>query len=296
MKEFKGVVVAMVTPFKEDGSVNYEQEEKLVRHFIKQGVNGILVSGGTGEYSTLSIEERKKVIACATEIIKDTEVFSIAGISCNATKDTVELAKYSGEVGADYVLALPPYAIPVSKTGMVDYFKEIKNSTNARLILYHFPGETNVELSAEEIVEMGREGIFDAVKDTASMEHTMELIVANGHKKNLKISNGFDSLVLASLASGADAIITAGANMVPNQFVKIYKLIKENNVAAAAAIYEEIMPLLNLQEKDGNTEVAICKYCLKLQGIDVGIPRKPVTDISNEAKEAVKKRFSEINY
>ncbi|MCC8024185.1 MAG: dihydrodipicolinate synthase family protein [Clostridium sp.] len=185
-------------------------------------------------------------------------------------------------------MALPPYAIPVTKEAMTDYFREIKANTSAGLMLYHFPGETNVELSPEEIVKMGREGIIDAVKNTTGMEHTMELIVENGHDQRLRISNGFDSLMLAALSCGTDAIITSGANMVPQQFVKIYNYIKNNDLHSARAVYNEIMPLLNLQEAEGSTEPGVCKYCLKLQGIDAGVPRKPVTDISEEAKEAVK--------
>lgn len=151
MKEFKGVVVAMVTPFHEDGSVNEEMVRTLTRHFIDQGVHGILVSGGTGEFTMMDIHERKKVISAAVETAKDTEVFIVAGITCNTTKDTVELAKYSGEIGADYVLALPPFAIPVTKEAMLEHFRAIKENTTAGLILYHFPGETGIEFSPEEI-------------------------------------------------------------------------------------------------------------------------------------------------
>ena len=219
MKEFKGVVVAMVTPFHEDGSVNEEMVRMLTRHFIDQGVHGILVSGGTGEFTMMDIYERKKVISAAVETAKDTEVFIVAGITCNTTKDTVELAKYSGEIGADYVLALPPFAIPVTKEAMLEHFRAIKENTTAGLILYHFPGETGIEFSPEEIVSWGREGLFVAVKNTTGMEHTMELILENAHNPNLKISNGFDSLALSALASGADALINAGSNITPRQYL-----------------------------------------------------------------------------
>ena len=113
MKELKGIVVAMVTPFKEDGSLNLEAEKKLVQYFIDKGVGGILVSGGTGEFTMMNVEERKQVIKTAVEVAKDTPVSIMAGITCNNTRDTVELAKFSGEVGADYVLVQPPHAIPV---------------------------------------------------------------------------------------------------------------------------------------------------------------------------------------
>ena len=165
-----------------------------------------------GEFTMMNVEERKQVIKTAVDAAKDSDVFILAGITCNSTNDTVELARYSGEVGAEYVLALPPHAVPITKEAMMDYFKAIKANTTSGLVLYHFPGETNITFSPEEIVEMGRSGLICAVKNTAGMEHTQELILANGHNPDLKITNGFDSLAFAAMACGADALINAGSN------------------------------------------------------------------------------------
>ncbi len=288
-KEFKGLVVAMVTPFHPDGSVNLEQEKVLVKHFVDKGVAGILVSGGTGEFTMMNLEERKQVIQTAVEAAKDTDVYIMAGITCNSTKDTVELAKFSGEAGADFVLALPPFAVPVTKEAMMEYFEAIKANTSCGLILYHFPGETNITFSPEEIVEMGNKGIICGVKNTTGMEHTMELILENKRHGSLKLSNGFDSLAFSALACGADALINAGSNMTPAQYVKIISLMQEGRYEEARKIYEAILPLLLFQEQNGNTEPGLCKYVLKLQGIDVGTPRKPIPDVSEASKETAKK-------
>ena len=295
MKEFKGVVAAMVTPFNEDGSINLTQEKNLVNYFIEKGIHGILVSGGTGEASLMNLNERKQAIKTASDILKDTELFCVAGVSCASTSDSIELAKYSSDAGVDYILVQPPHGYPVTKEGILSYFKEIKENIECGMILYHFPDETGVEFSPEEIVEMSRSGLFQAIKNTTSMEHTMELILENGHNSSTKIVNGFDSLVLASLSCGSDGILTSGVNMVPAQFVEIYNLIQKNNLQQAAQIYEAILPLLNLQEIEGNTEPGICKYCLKLLGVDAGIPRKPIEPISESAKIAVENALRKMN-
>lgn len=283
MKKFKDLVVAMVTPFHPDGSVNVEMEKKLVQHFIDSGVAGILVSGGTGEFPFMNLEERKTVIKTAAEVAKDTPVFILAGITCNTTSETVELAKYSGEVGADYVLVQPPHAAPVSHDGMVNYFKEIRDNTTCGLVLYHFPVETGITIDAEEIVEWGHEGLFKAVKNTASMEHTMELLLLNDNP-DLSVSNGFDALAFSALACGCDSLINAGSNMTPKQYAEIVRLMKAGEYDKAMKIYRAILPLLLFQEQSGNTEPGLCKYVLKLQGYDCGTPRKPVEDISEESK------------
>ena len=296
MKELKGIVVAMVTPFKEDGSLNLDAEKKLVRHFIDAGVGGLLVSGGTGEFTMMNVEERKQVIKTAVDEARDSDVSIMAGITCNNTKDTVELAAYSSEVGADYVLVQPPHAIPVRKEDMIAYFEEIKANTKCGMVLYHFPAETGVTFSPEEIVEMGRKGLFCAVKNTASMEHTQELILANAHDPSLKICNGFDSLALASMACGADYMINAGSNMAPVQYAKIIELVQEGKLEEAKKIYEAILPLMLYQEQEGNTEPGMGKFILREKGFEVGTPRKPVADIAPEcqkvARELLKKAES----
>lgn len=287
MKEFKGIIAAMVTPFNEDGSVNYEKEKNVINHFISKGIHGILASGGTGEASLMNITERKQVIKTACDMLADTDLFCIAGVSCSSTKETVELAEYASKSGADYILIQPPHGYPVTKAGMIEYFEEIKKNIDCGMVLYHFPAETGVEFSAEQIAEWGHAGLFQAVKNTTSMEHTMELILENGHSQKTKIVNGFDSLALASMASGSDGIITSGVNMVPGQFVEIYNLLQNNELKKAAELYEKIMPLLNLQEIEGNSEPGICKYCMSLQGIDAGIPRRPIEPVSEDAKKKV---------
>ena len=161
------------------------------------------------------------------------------------------------------------------------------------MVLYHFPAETGVTFSPEEIVEMGRKGLFCAVKNTAGMEHTMELILLNAHDPSLKICNGFDSLALASLACGADYLINAGANIAPAQYAKICELMQAGKYDEARAIYESILPLMLFQEQNGNTEPGMGKYILRLKGLDVGCPRLPVPDVTDEDKETAKKLLAQ---
>jgi dihydrodipicolinate synthase/N-acetylneuraminate lyase len=289
MKKFVGLTVAMVTPFNEDGTVNYEEEKKLIKHFIDKGVHGILVSGGTGEFTMMNLEERKQVIATAVDAAKGSNVYIMAGITANSTRDTVELGKFSGECGADFVLIQPPHAVPVTREAMVEYFETVKANTSCGMILYHFPAETGVEFSPEEIIEMGRKGIFVGVKNTAGMEHTTELIFGNEHNPDLLISNGFDSLAMSALVCGADALINAGSNMVPAQYVRLYELIKENKIEEARELYATILPLLLFQEQNGNTEPSLCKYVLSLQGFSPGEARKPIPSVTEESKAKAKK-------
>lgn len=293
MKKLEGIVAAMVTPMFADGSINFEETAKLVKHLFNQGLHGLLIGGGTGEYSMMSMDERKDLISCALDAAKGYDGYIIAGTSCHGTHNTVELSKFAGDAGADFVLVLPPYYMPTTKHGTLDYFKEVSQNTNAGLVIYHYPVGTNVNLTPAELVELGKEPNIAGVKNTYVMEHTMQLIVENAHADNFKVTTGLDTLILSTLACGGDGTITIGGNIFPAQFVQIYNLIKANDLDAARKIYEKIMPVLNQQLTAENPYPGPVKYCLELQGIPVGSPRKPVVTVDDEMKVRLKKLMAE---
>ena len=294
MKKLEGIVAAMVTPMFAGGRINFEETGKLVKHLFKKGLHGILVGGGTGEYNMMSMEERKELISCALEAAKGFDGYIIAGACCHGTHNTVELAKFAGDAGADFVLVLPPYYMPTTKQATLDYFKEVSQNTRAGLVIYHYPFGTNVELTPSELIGLGKEPNIAGVKNTHNMEHTMKMIVENAHSEKFKITTGLDTLILSTLACGGDGSITIAGNIFPAQFVQIYNHIKANDLRSAREIYEKIMPVLNLQLTPENPYPGPVKYCLELQGIPVGVPRKPVVTVDNDMKVKLKELMAKV--
>ena len=285
MKKFEGMVAAMVTPFHKDESLNLEEAARLVKHLFTKGLDGVLVGGSTGEYNLMSMDERKALIKCAAEAAKGFDGYLIGGASCYRTRDTVEMARYAGETGADFVLVLPPYYLTTSRQGIIDYFSEIADNTKARVIIYNFPLGTNVYIEPELLVELGKHPNIAGVKNTADMEHTLKLIQLNGHNEKFKICNGYEHLFLATLACGGDACMGIVQNIVPAQLAEMYRLTQANDFKAASLINEKLVPLYNFQKSEDSPFPGPVKYALEIQGFSVGLPRKPVTPISEEFKE-----------
>lgn len=284
MKKLEGMIAAMATPMKPDESLDFDAIAKLVKHLFAKGLHGILAGGTTGEYNLMSLDERKDLIKCAVEAAKGTGGYVVAGASCHRTRDTVALAEYAGETGADFVLVLPPYYLPTTRQGVYDYFKAVSESTKAGVVIYHYPAAVNVLLEPEFLAELGRFDNIAGIKNTADMEHTLKLIALNNHYEGFKICNGYEHLFLATLACGGDSCMGIIPNLVPAQLAEMYDLVKKNDIAAASMINEKMVPLYNIMETPDEPCPGPVKYGLELQGLSAGLPRKPVMGVSDGMK------------
>jgi 4-hydroxy-tetrahydrodipicolinate synthase len=294
MKRFEGMSAAMATPMKPDESLDFEATRVLVKHLIDKGLDGVLVGGSTGEYNLMSMEERKELIVHSVEAAKGTDGYVIAGASCHRTQDTIELAKFAGEAGADFVLVLPPYYLPTTTQGVYDYFKAVSESTKAGLIIYHYPAAVNVLLEPEFLVKLGRLDNIVGIKNTADMEHTAKLIALNEHYEGFKIVNGYENLFFPTIACGGDGAMGIIQNLIPAQMAEMYRLTKENDFAAAAKINEKMIPLYNIMETDDEPCPGPVKYGLELQGLKAGNPRKPVVPVSDGMKALLEQVMKQV--
>lgn len=294
MKKFEGMMAAMATPMKADESLDFDAIGKLVKHLIGKGLTGVLVGGTTGEYNMMSLDERKDLINCSVEAAKGTGGFVIAGVSCHRMKDTIALAEYAGEAGADFMLVLPPYYLPTTRQGVFDYFKAVSESSKAGLVIYHYPAAVNVLLEPEFLAELGQLDNIVGIKNTADMEHTAKLIALNNHYEGFKISNGYEHLFLPTLACGGDGAMGIIQNLIPSQMAEMYALAKKNDFAAAAKINEKMIPLYNIMETAEEPCPGPVKYGLELQGIAAGLPRKPVVGVSDSMKAKLEQVMKQV--
>lgn len=294
MKKFEGMIAAAATPMKANEELDFETAGKLFKDLIDKGLDGILVGGTTGEYSLMSFEERKELIKVAVEALKGTKGYVLAGVSCHRMKDTVELAKYAGDVGAEFVLVLPPYYLPTTKQGIYDYYKEIAENTKAGVAIYHYPAAVNVTLDPEFIIELSKIDNVIGIKNTEDMEHTAKLIALNNHNEKFKIFNGYEHLFLPTFACGGDGAMGIIPNLVPEDMAEMYRLVKKNDFAAASKINEKLIPLYNIMETEDEPCPGPVKYGLELQGYSAGLPRKPVVGVSDAMKAELAKVMKEV--
>lgn len=163
---FKGCGTAIVTPFLDNGTINFEQMRKLINFQILEGVDAIIVCGTTGESSTLSMEEKKSLIDFCVKIIRK-RVPLIAGTGGNNTKEVIELTKYASEVGANGLLIVTPYYNKTSTEGLINHYKAICEHTNLPIILYNVPSRTGVNLDENICLELSKFSNIIGIKEAS---------------------------------------------------------------------------------------------------------------------------------
>lgn len=289
-----GIIPALPTPFKEDCSIDFDSLKKLINEVIDAGVHGILIGGSTGEYTLLSMEERKSIIKVACEVANG-RVPIMAGTSCHRTEDTISLSKFSAEVGADCVLAVPPYYLKTSRQGIIDYYKEVAVNSNIGVVIYHYPGATNVLLDPALILELSQLDGIVGLKNTTDQDHTCKVINLTKDITNFAILSGYQHLILPTLSVGGDGAICIIPSLIPKEIVQLYDLVvKENNVKEAAQLNKKLMPLYDCM--DAEFFPGPIKAGLHILGISGETVRSPIVPATEELKEKIKVELTKLGY
>ena len=281
MDKIRGMVTPVATPFHEDESINFDVFKQLIEHLLDHKMQYLLIGGSTGEYSLMTMEERKTMIEFSVKLA-DKRAKIIAGCSCARPKDTVELVQFAEKAGADYALVLPPYYMQTSRQGIIDYFNEVAASTNIGIVIYHYPHATAVKLDPDLIVELDRIKNIVAIKDTDIMANTAKLIDLTKDMKDFSVINGEEHNIMGTLAMGGAGCMGIVFNLVPGEIGALYDAMIMNDLAKAREINGRIMPLYSLMEEEPYP--GPIKAALELIGIPMGIPRKPIVPASDEMK------------
>lgn len=285
MYQFKGMVAAMTTPFNEDETINYDGFKKILNHLVDGGMHGVLIGGSTGEYSLMSMDERKSIIKAACDQAKG-KIDIIAGASCHRPKDTIEMVKFAAEAGADAVLVIPPYYLKTSRQGIVDYYQEISDNSSIGIVIYHYPDATGVLLDPELVLELSKIEKVIGIKNTAEMEHTSKLIDLFKDDENFGVINGFEHLIMGTLATGGDGTMGILHNLVPKEMVAIYDAMQKNDYQKALEINRKLAPLYTLMEEEPYP--GPIKAALEMIGLPGGKPRKPIVSPTEGMKQRLK--------
>ena len=293
MKQFNpnninGVIPAMITSFNKDESINKEGIRKTINYLISEKVNGLYITGSTGETFLMSQDEKKQVIEIIVEEVNG-RVPVIAHIGSIGTKITTELGQYAEKVGVDALSALPPFYYGFSNDEIFSYYKDISNTTNLPITIYN--------ISHAHLMDLDMLKRLAAIKNVKGVKYTAPThFNFNKIKKevgeNFKIYSGMDEMSLSGLISGADGIIGSFYNLMPEMFVDIYAKVKEGNINAAKKIQEKINIIILYAL--GKSGYPFIKMGLNWLGIDSGYVRKPFStfidrEIENTIKNDLKK-------
>ncbi len=285
MYKLEGMYAAIPTPFFEDERIDYEGIKTIVNYLAEQGLHGIIAGGSTGEYTMLSEEERKALIKTACEAAMG-RMDVVAGTGCARAADTIRLCNYAAECGASAALVITPHYMVMTEDMLYDYYKTVAENSQIDIIIYHYALATGVMLSPQFVQRLSKIDKIVGLKNTEDMDHTAKVIALTADDKNFKIASGYDSLMIANLATGGDASMGVVHNIVPKTVEKIYACIKNNDVQEAArinAMLSELVLLLEAEPYPGPLKVAF-----DLMGLPGGVPRRPIAPPSDKMKEDMK--------
>ncbi len=262
VSRLRGSIVPLVTPFR-DGQVDEEALRGLVEWQIASGSHGISVCGTTGEPTSLSVDERKRVIELAVRAAAG-RVPVVAGVGTNHHGETVEMADFAEQAGADALLVLVPYHVRPTQEGLYQHFRAVARSTRLPVIVYNIPGRTAVNLEVDTLARLRRDcenvvGVKEANRD---FEHVNRVLWACG--RDFLLFSGIEVLCYPMLAIGGAGFISATANLVPDRLSLLYEGWRAGDVRGAQELHYELLPLNEVLFVETNPGPV--KYALGLLG------------------------------
>jgi 4-hydroxy-tetrahydrodipicolinate synthase len=291
MNKFYGTGVAMVTPFQEDGQVDYEALAKLTGYLIDGGVEYLVALGTTGESATLSAAERKEVWSFIAKAVSG-RVPLVAGIGGNNTLEVVEQIKQFDAFGYDAILSASPHYNKPTQEGIYQHYKAIAESSSLPVILYNVPSRTGGNISAETTVRLAHnfKNII-GIKEASGNFDQLNQIMRDKPEDFLLIS-GDDPITLPMIALGGVGVISVVGNALPQQTSKLVRLCIEGDFAAAQKIHSTLINFTRLMFAEGSP--AGVKTALKHLGICSDTLRLPLVQVGNQTKARIIEETNKI--
>lgn len=270
---FKGLGIALVTPFSSDGSVDYQSLSRLVEYQLKNGADFFCILATTGETPTLTAEEKKNIKELVVDLVGG-KVPILIGCGGNNTADVVKELQTGDFSGIDGVLSVCPYYNKPSQEGLYQHFKAIASATNMPVVLYNVPGRTGVNLKAETTVRLARDckNIVAIKEASGSLEQVDEII--KNKPDSFDVISGDDALTFPMIACGAAGVISVIGNALPKEFSRMIRLEMRGEIESARKIHHKFTDLFNLLFVDGNP--AGVKAMLHEMGMIENVLRLPL--------------------
>jgi 4-hydroxy-tetrahydrodipicolinate synthase len=291
MKRFKGTGVAIVTPFKNDSSIDFNAFGRVINHVIKGGINYIVAMGTTGEASTLTRDEKQALISYVVEEI-DNRVPLVVGIGGNNTQEVITSIREHDLTGADGILSVAPYYNKPGQRGIFQHFKAIATFSPLPIIIYNVPGRTSSNISAETCLELAHEceniiGIKEASGDIVQI-----MKILKGKPENFIVLSGDDMMTIPIIAAGGAGVISVLANAYPVGCSELVNQALKNNFKAAREMQFRFMEIIELMFADGNP--AGVKAFLNVMNLCQNNLRLPLVPVSKTIFSRIQKTAEEL--
>lgn len=275
--KIEGVMVPLITPFR-DGKVDFKSYERIVNHYIEEGVSGIIPLGTTGESPTILANEYEEILAKTIEYNSD-RVPVYVGLGGNNTSEVVSKLKIADKHNVDGILSVAPYYSRPNQRGIYEHFKCISEATDLDIILYNIPYRTGTNIENETVFKLAELKNIVGIKDcSGNIKQTTELILNS--PEDFSILTGEDAFFYTTLALGGQGGIMASASLRTKEFIEVYNLIRANNHQDALEKWKALYNMIPLLFSEPNPTPL--KYCLKKLGLinsdEVRLPLVNITD------------------
>ena len=287
---FKGLGIALITPFTADGAVDYKALQRLVQFQLDNGADFLCILATTGETPTLTAEEKQNIKQLVVELVNG-KVPILMGCGGNNTAAIIEELKTGDFHGIDGILSVCPYYNKPSQEGLYQHFKAIANATTLPVVLYNVPGRTGINMKAQTTVRLATDcpNIVGIKEASGSLEQVDEIL--KNAPKDFAVISGDDALTYPMVACGAVGVISVIGNALPKEFSKMLRLEFNNEFAAARKIHHKFTDLFSLLFVDGNpagvmamlSEMGFIENVLRLPLVPTRITTKQrISDILKE--------------
>ena len=290
--KFEGIYTPVVTPYRDDASIDYERLAEIVDFLVDAGVHGIISAGTTGEYYAQTMEERFELMKFIHQQIRGRTSY-IVGTGAFRTEESIEYAKAAVAVGADALLvATPPYSIPTERENAM-HALAIDRVANLPILLYNYPGRMGAMMGEEYLDRVGRSPNFCAIKESSGDPNRTHLLARN--YPHIQMSCGMDDQALEFFAWGARSWVCAGSNFAPEIHIALYQACAvEGDFDKGRRIMSAMLPLMAVLEQGGKF-VQCVKHGLTARNLPAGPPRKPLQPLNKDDKRSLEQVIRVMN-
>ncbi len=278
--EIGRLLTAMITPFHENGDINFEMAAKLAKAIVDSGSDGLVIGGTTGEAPTISDEEKLKLFSVVKESIGNNHSL-IAGTTNNNTKESIRLSKLAESENVDgLLLTVPSYNKPTQE-GLYQHFKNISEEVSIPCILYNVPSRTSLNMTDETTIKLSELKNIIGIKEASNDLDQITSIIDNT-SSDFKVWSGNDNETLYIMAAGGYGVVSVAGHIVSGQIKQMIGNLLEGNIELAGKDHRRLLELFNIIFIVTNP-IPI-RYYVKKSGFDIGSPRLPMTEATDEVK------------
>ena len=291
MSIFTGAGVALITPMHEDGSINYDEMERIVNDQISHGTDAIVVCGTTGEASTMTHEEHIETIKACVGMAKK-RVPVIAGTGSNCTETAIYLSKEAQKAGADGILVVSPYYNKATQNGLKKHFTAVAGSVDIPMILYNIQGRTGVNIKPQTMAELAKEvdNIVAVKEASGDLSQVAEILAVT--EGRLDVYSGNDDQIVPIVALGGKGVISVLSHVAPQETHDIVAKLMAGDVEGSAKLQLKYLPLIKALFSEVNPIPV--KAAMNMIGYNVGSLRMPLSEMEDANKEILRKAMKDV--